>query len=463
MMQSRGVVLAVALAAVTAVGVVSAGSAVGAQTITTIAGTGAGAIGPGIDGEPAAGSAVDHPRGLDVSPAGEMLVAEPFRHTVRRIDAAGRIARVAGTGARGFSGDGGPAVSAQLDGAHGVAYMAGGGFILADTGNHRIRRVWPDGTITTVAGTGEPGYSGDGGLATAARLEAPRGVAALPDGGFLVPDTGNYRVRRVWPDGTITTVAGSGVRGYGGDGGPALAAQLALPFSAVPLADGGVLIADTANHRVRRVLPGGSIVTVAGAGVPGSGGDGGPATQALLDAPHAVAALPDGGFLVADTLNHRMRRVWPDGTITTVAGTGTPGFAGDGGPAEQAQLNLPKAVAVLPDRSGFVIGDAGNNRVRLVRTDLRPTVRLRIVNPELRVRAGQSATLRYVLSEAAPVRLWVLKKGRTVLGAAQRGAQGANRLTFGRQLKAGAYALRLVATTADGRAARANGSLIVRP
>jgi hypothetical protein len=363
-------ILAASLAAVGALalgtGLALTESVGGSGTITTFAGTGAPATGTGVNGLPATASAIDHPRGLALNGSGEVLVAEPFRDTVRLVDATGRLTRVAGDGERGFAGDGGPAVDAELSLVHGVAFMPDGGFVVADTGNHRIRRIWPDGSITTVAGTGVPGYSGDGGPATEAQLEAPRGIASLPDGGLLIPDSGNDRIRRVWPDGRITTVAGSGSPGYGGDGGPATAAQLELPFAVAPLAAGGFLVADTGNDRIRRVSPTGRITTVAGDGAEGFGGDGGPATGASLNGPHAVVPVPDGGFLVADTENNRVRRVYPDGTIRSVAGTGQAGFSGEGGAAARAQLNLPKALVVVAD--SYLVGDAGNNRVRLVET-----------------------------------------------------------------------------------------------
>jgi hypothetical protein len=275
--------------------------------------------------------------------------------------ATGSIFTVAGT-TDGFSGDGGLSAAAQLSGPFGVAATPDGGYLVADTGNHRVRRVWPDGTITTVAGSATSGLSGDGGPAAAAQLDAPLGVAATADGGFLIADELNHRVRRVGPDGTITTVAGT-TPGFSGDGGPATAAQLSGPFGTAELADGGFLIADFFNHRVRRVGPDGTITTVAGT-TPGFSGDGGPATAAQLDGPSAVAATADGGFLIADEFNHRVRRVWPDGTITTVAGT-TQGFAGDGGPAVAAQLTFPTGVTATPD-GGFAIADAGNHRVRRV-------------------------------------------------------------------------------------------------
>ncbi len=217
-----------------------------------------------------------------------------------------------------------------------------------------------------MAGTGAHGFSGDGGPAVLARIANPRGVAALPDGGFLIPDTDNNRVRRVFPDGTIKTVAGTGTPGFSGDGASALAAEFRSPFGVAPIADGGFLVVDAGNSRIRRVSRDGTIATVAGTGVNGFSGDDGRATSAEIDQPHNVAVLPDGGFMIADTFNNRVRRVWPDGTITTVAGDGAAGFSGDGGDPLAARLNLPKALAVRPDRSGFLVADSQNNRVRLV-------------------------------------------------------------------------------------------------
>jgi streptogramin lyase len=327
-----------------------------------------------------------------------------------------------------------------------VALLPDGSMVLADTSNHRIRQVAPDGTITTVAGTGTFGFSGDGGPATAAQIAAPRGIASLPDGSILFPDSGNHRVRRISPSGVITTVAGNGTQGFGGDAGPALSAQLNLPFGVSPQADGGFLIADAGNSRIRRVDRSGFITTVA----------------ADLASPHAVAALPDGGFLVADTMNNRVLRFSAGGTATTVTGTGAAGFSGDGGPAVLAALNQPKALAVLPDLSGFLVGDSLNNRVRLVRMNLRSPLVLRILTKPLRTTAGRAATLRYTLSDPAAVRLEVVRRGTIVLRVGQAGKQGTNRLTFGRTVKPGTYGLRLRATASGGRSDTATTSLAVK-
>ena len=276
------------------------------------------------------------------------------------------ITTVAGEGAYGYGGDGGLATTARLSYPRGVAADATGGILIADTDNSRIRRVAPDGTITTVAGNGLPDFSGDGGPATTASLKRPSGVAVDATGGILIADRVNHRIRRVAPDGTITTVAGNGIDGFSGDGGPAIAASLSTPNEVAVDATGGILIADFGNSRIRRVAPDGTITTVAGNGTYVFAGDGGPATETGVGTPRGVAVDATGGILIADSNNDRIRRVAPDGTITTVAG-GTFGYAGDGGPATAASLFAPEGVAV--DASGgILIADTFNNRIRRVAT-----------------------------------------------------------------------------------------------
>lgn len=428
-------------------------------TIATVAGTGT--DGSDGDGGAATAAAINHPRGIAVLMDGSYVFAQPFADSIRRVDAGGTIATAVGSGSAGYSGDGGPAKDARLTLVHGVAAMPDGGYVLADMGNNRIRRVWADGRITTVAGSGVAGFSGDGGPATSALIALPRGIAARASGELLVPDTGNARIRRVSTGGVISTVAGSGVSGFSGDGGPATVAQLNRPFSVAPLPTGGFLVADLDNNRIRRVSEQGIIATVAGTGAPTFSGDGGPATSAALNQPHAVATLPDGGFLIADTYNHRVRRVWPDGRITTVAGTGAAAFTGDG-PAASAALNLPKALAVLPDASGFLVGDAGNNRIRLVEIDLRPALRLSIMTPRLSTKAGRSATLRFTVSESTTMRLEVVRSGTVVSTVVRRATSGVNSIVFGRRLSPGTYALRLTASTKDDRKVTRKASLAVR-
>lgn len=313
----------------------------------------------GAAGTPAPGTIttlaqIAHPRGLALLPDGSILVPEPFVGDVRKVAPDGTVTTVAGTDVEGYSGDGGPAVDAELDLPHGVALLPDGSFLIADALNNRIRRVTPDGTISTYAGDGRHGFAGDGGPAVDAEIGAPRGIATTPGGTLFIADSDNDRIRRVTPEGTIDTVAGDGSKDV-----------LNGPFSVQPLADGSLLVADTGNSRVRLVAPDGTITTVAGDGTAAFGGDGKAATAAELNHPHAVLPLPTGGFLVADTENNRVRRVWPDGTITTIAGTGTAGFSGDDGPATDAQLDEPKALALLGDGS-LLVADASNDRLRVV-------------------------------------------------------------------------------------------------
>src|SRR5215831_11361096 len=324
----------------------------------------------GMRDEPAARSGRRRRSGLVALAALAALLAAVFAFTHGAVAATGTISTVAGSDPFGdFSGDGGPATVATLNTPPGVALMPDGGYLIADAGTERVRRVSATGIITTVAGNGTPSYSGDGGPATAAGLYAPSGVAALPDGGFLIADTGNSRVRRVFPDGMITTVAGTGTPGFSGDGGPATAAQLGVnsPYSVAVTADGGFLIGDEVNRRVRLVSPSGIITTVAGTGVQGSSGDGGAATAAQLNVPMGVSATPDGGFLIADEFSNRVRWVSPTGVITTVAGTGTEAVFtnGDGGSATAANISMPFGVAATPD-GGFVFSEAGNDAIRFV-------------------------------------------------------------------------------------------------
>src|SRR6516225_7280677 len=294
-----------------------------------------------------------------------MLVSAGVAFPQEASAATGTISTIAGSDPFGdFTGDGGPATAAALNDPSGVAIMPDGGYLIADAGNDRVRRVFPDGTIRTVAGSGSYGSSGDGGPATAASLQAPIGVAALSDGSFLIADAGAARVRRVSATGIITTAAGTGTRGISGDGGPATAAQIYDPQGVTAMPDGGFLIAD-GDYVVRRVSPTGIISTVAGTGTPGFSGDGGPATSAQLTNPNAVAVTADGGFLIADSGNRRIRRVSSTGIITTVAGTGVQGSSGDGGAATAAQLNDPDGIATTPD-GGFLIADFFGNRVRWV-------------------------------------------------------------------------------------------------
>ena len=273
----------------------------------------------------------------------------------------------------GYSGDGGPAAEAKFDSPSGVAVDGEGNVYVADYGNHRIRRIDTHGVITTFAGSGSTGIfsgglSGDGGPATEAQLNYPRGVAVDAAGNVYVADSANDRIRRIDTQGVITTFAGSGeYGGQGGDGGPATEAQLNDPRGVAVDAAGNVYVGDLNNHRIRRIDTRGVITTFAGTGRGSYGGDGGPATLARLYYPKGVAVDAVGNVYVADSGNDRIRRIDTQGVITTFAGTGKEGYAGDGGPATEAQLSNPTGVAV--DAVGNVyVADSSNRRIRHIDT-----------------------------------------------------------------------------------------------
>jgi uncharacterized protein (TIGR03437 family) len=333
-----------------------------AGVITTVAGNGAYKCSG--DGGPATAASLYSPMDVAVDAAGNLYIADQRNSRIRKVTPGGTITTVAGNGVQGYSGDGGPATAASLRRPSGVALDAAANLYIADTDSHCIRKVTAGGTITTVAGNGRWGYSGDGGPPTAASLYSPMDVAVDAAGNLYIADQRNSRIRKVTPGGTITTVAGNGVQGYSGDGGPATAASLNLPYGVAVDAAGNVYMADYANRRIRKVTPGGTITTVAGNGLSGYSGDGGPATAASLYGPWDVAVDAAGNLYIADSANQRIRKVSPAGIITTVAGDGRSGFSGDGGPATAASLG---AIGVAVDSAGnLYIADTGNDRIRKI-------------------------------------------------------------------------------------------------
>lgn len=333
------------------------------SVIETVAGTGeAGFSG---DGGAAVAAALHAPGGLAVGAGGELFVADQRNDRVRRVAGDGTVATVAGDGTFGFGGDGAAATLASMASPLELALDAWGNVYIADVDNHRVRRLSPDGVMTTVAGNGTRGSSGDGGPATEASLAEPTGVVVDGDGTIYVADFADHRVRRVAPDGRITTVAGTGSPGSTGDGGPAAVAELREPSALALDGEGNLYVADSGNDRVRRIAADGRITTVAGSGVFGTGGDGGPATAAQLAVPSGLALDRSGNLYVAEQAGNRVRRIGSDGIITTVAGTGKRGFAGDDGPAARAGLANARALAAAPDGTLYV-ADADNHRVRRV-------------------------------------------------------------------------------------------------
>ncbi|MBI3952133.1 MAG: hypothetical protein HY314_16925 [Acidobacteria bacterium] len=345
------------------------------RVIVTVAGTGV--AGFSGNGGLAADAQLNTMQGLTVDGAGNLYIAEVTNHVIRRVDASGHISTVAGLGPdqAGFNGDNQPAAQAKLAAPSDVALDRAGNLYIADNGNNRIRRVDSSGMIATVAGGGSPADGlGDGGPATAAALKNPCAIVFDAAGNLYIADAGNLRIRRVdATTGIITTIAGSGVFGFSGDGGPATSAKFKNLSDLAIGPAGDIFVADTFNNRVRRISTDGIITTVVGNGTflvngPEDLKDGGPAVDAVVRWPFGLAFESAGNLLIAENGSNRIRRVNVSGIIGTVAGSGDPrigGDGGDGGPADQAKLNGPSGVIV--DALGNIyISDSRNFRVRKV-------------------------------------------------------------------------------------------------
>ena len=332
--------------------------------ITTVAGTRT--RGYSGDGGQATAAQFEFPDRVVVDSSGNLYISDSSDARIRKVDSAGVITTVAGTGTGGYSGDGGQATAAQINNPEGMAVDSSGNLYIADTTNNRIRKVDTSGVITTVAGNGSYGYSGDGGQATAARLRRPEGVAVDSSGNLYIADSRSHRIRMVDTSGVITTVAGIGTNGISGDGGAATSASVGWPSDIKVDGSGNLYIAQANSARIRKVDTSGVISTVA-AGDNNFGGDGGRAIFALLNEPYEVAVDSSGNLYIADTANSRVRKVDPEGVISTVAGTGTRGYSGDGGPATTAELNSPQDV-VVDSAGNLYIADGTGQQVRKVDT-----------------------------------------------------------------------------------------------
>lgn len=343
----------------------------GQETGTYIIDTAAGSGEKGFDGDNglAVKAKLFRPTAVDVDKAGNLFIVDNGNNCIRKVDSNGIITTFAGTGKPGLSGDGGPAVQAQFNSPYGIRVDPGGNVLVADQGNNRIRKITPDGIIKTVAGNGKSEFSGDGGLAIDASLSNPDDVLVDETGSMYIADGGNHRVRKVTPDGIIKTIAGTGKlryngeSGYSGDGSQAVAARLNFPSLLAADNAGNLYIGDFFNHAIRKITPEGIIYTVAGTGKRGFNGDNISARNAQLNEPGGIAIAPDGSLLIADGLNFRIRRIKNDGSIQTIAGTGKRGFSGDGGPALNADLSVVDMIKI--DLKGSIyFADVSNNRIR---------------------------------------------------------------------------------------------------
>ncbi|KAG2377938.1 hypothetical protein C9374_008560, partial [Naegleria lovaniensis] len=304
------------------------------------------------------------PQKLGVLSTGEVIVSDANGNAIKKIHLDGKVTTIAGNGVAGFSGDNGPASQALLNRPYGIVISPSDEIFIADSRNHRIRKIDVNGTISTVVGNGVSGFSGDEGLATSCSLNTPMDVALSSSGELYIADMYNYRIRKVYLNGTINTVIGSGASGYIGDGGLAINAALALIYGVTVTSNGEVYISDSFNFKVRKVDTNGIITTVAGNGVQGYNADNILATSASLYYPSDVAVLPTGEMLIADANNYRVRIVFPNNTITTLAGTGVQGFSGDYGLSTLAQISAPTGLILT--NQGIIFADAFNARVRVL-------------------------------------------------------------------------------------------------
>lgn len=334
------------------------------QIITTYAGGDSLGLG---DGGPATACELKFPYSTAIDLAGNLYIADAGHNLVRRVDVAGTISTVAGTGISGYSGDNGPATLAKLSSPGGVAVDDLGNLYISDCYNHRIRKINSAGVISTVAGIGTVGFNGDNIPATSAELNNPQEIAVDGSGNIYISDALNNRVRLVRASGIITTFAGNGTPGYSGDGGAATDAKISRPYGIAIDKNGDILFTEWGNSIVRKVSTSGVIATVAGTGHFGYSGDSGPATSAALNIPIGIAIDMSDNIYIGDYNNFRVRKISASsGNIFTVVGNGTAGFSGDGGSAIDAQIE--GATGLTVDQSGnLFITDRGNFRIRYVK------------------------------------------------------------------------------------------------
>ena len=332
------------------------------QIISTIAGIGT--IGYSGDGGPATAAQLFSPCGVGVDTIGNVYFAERDNNVIRKVNTAGIITTFAGTGMDGFSGDGGPATAAKLSMPYGLAVDSYGNVYYSDRGANKIRKINVSGIITTIAGNGTTISSGDGGPATSAGIAGPTGICFDTSGNTYIAESGGCKIRKINSSGIISTVAGNGVYGYSGDGGPATNASMASPYSMLIDSAGNLYIPDVYNSRIREVSTSGIISTFAGIGTVGADGDCGPATAASLGFTVFIIADNSGNIIFTTPDEGRIRKVLPSGYISTYAGTGILGASGDGGPASAAGM---QPLGITMDRAGNIyFADFMNSRIRKI-------------------------------------------------------------------------------------------------
>jgi len=331
--------------------------------ISTIAGNGK----PGYsgDGGTATNAELITPCIVCIDASGNIYVSDYGNHRIRKISAKGTISTIAGNGAQNYFGNNGPATAAELFYPSGVAVDKAGNIYSADKEVHRIHKTNNQGIISIIAGNGNKGYKGDGSPSEAAMISAPSGLFTDAQGNLYITDLGNHCIRKIDTKGIITTVAGNGQKGFSGDGGPATSATMDFPYDVTIDTKGNMYIADYANQRIRKINSKGIISTIAGNGERGYTGDGGPATKATLNFPAGIDVDAAGNIYVSDQNNNCIRKIGATGTISTIAGDGKSSYAGDGGSATQAELNAPIGIKVDADGNIYIV-DSGNNCVRMI-------------------------------------------------------------------------------------------------